>query len=78
MKELSQYVTMKDSEEELDLRGTVCDSMGSMAQAVGAVAFQPYVQPLMQASEEGLHLGHARLKETRYVFLLSRAFRLHS
>lgn len=67
MKALSEYVTLKDSDEELDLRGTVCDSMGSMAQAVGATAFQPYVQPLMQASEEALHLGHPRLRETSYI-----------
>jgi importin-4 len=67
MKALSEYVTLKDSTEELDLRGVVCDSMGSMATAVGAKAFQPYVQPLMQASEEGLHLGHPRLRETSYI-----------
>jgi hypothetical protein len=67
MKALSEYVTMKDSEEELDLRGTVCDAMGSMAKAVGPAAFQPYVQPLMQASEEALHLGHPRLRETSYI-----------
>ena len=67
MKALSEYVTIKDSQDELDLRATVCDSMGSMAQAVGPVAFQPYVQPLMQASEEALHLDHPRLKETSYI-----------
>lgn len=67
MKALSEYVTMKESTEELDLRGIVCDAMGSMAVAVGSVAFQPYVQPLMQASEEGLHLGHPRLRETSYI-----------
>lgn len=67
MKALSEYVTMKDSDEELDLRGTVCDAMGSMAKAVGAAAFQPYVQPLMQASDEALHLGHPRLRETSYI-----------
>jgi len=67
MKALSEYVTMKDSDEELDLRGTVCDAMGSMATAVGAQAFQPYVQPLMAASEEALHLGHPRLRETSYI-----------
>jgi hypothetical protein len=67
MKALSEYVTIKDSEEELNLRGTVCDAMGSMAAAVGAAAFQPYVQPLMQASEEALHLGHPRLRETSYI-----------
>lgn len=67
MKALSEYVTIKDSTEELDLRGIVCDSMGSMATAVGPAAFQPYVQPLMQASEEVLHLGHPRLRETSYI-----------
>lgn len=67
MKALSEYVTIKDSTEELDLRGTVCDAMGRIAVAVGPVAFQPYVQPLMQASEEGLHLGHPRLRETSYI-----------
>lgn len=67
MKALSSYVEMKASEEELDLRGTVCDAMGSIATAVGPAAFQPYVQPLMHASEEALHLGHPRLKETSYI-----------
>lgn len=67
MKELWGYVSLKDSDEELDLRATVCDAMGSMAGAVGASAFQSYVQPLMQASEEALHLDHPRLKETSYI-----------
>jgi len=67
MKALSEFVTMKDGDEELELRGTVCDAMGSMAQAVGAEAFEPYVAPLMQASEEALHLGHPRLRETSYI-----------
>lgn len=67
MEAMSPYVTIKDSNEELDLRGIVCDAMGSIAEAVGPVAFQKYVQPLMQASEEGLNLGHPRLKETSYI-----------
>ena len=67
MDALAEYVTMKSSDEELDLRGTVCDAMGSMATAVGPVAFQPFVQPLMEASEEALHLGHPRLRETSYI-----------
>jgi hypothetical protein len=67
MKALAEYVSMKDTTEELDLRGIVCDAMGSMAVAVGPTAFQPYVQDLMQASEEGLHLGHPRLRETSYI-----------
>jgi hypothetical protein len=67
MNALSPYVTIKDSEEELDLRGIVIDAMGAIAQSAGPAAFQPYVQPLMQASEEALHLGHPRLRETSYI-----------
>lgn len=64
---LSQYVTIKDSEDELNLRATVSDSLGSVAGAVGPEAFKPYVQPLMQASEEGLHLGNPKLRESSYI-----------
>ena len=67
MKALSEYVSIKDSLDELDLRVAVCDAMGSIATAVGRDAFQPYVQPLMSASEEGLHLDHPRLRETSYI-----------
>ena len=67
MQSLGQYVSIKDSEDELELRGMVCDSLGKVASAVGAEAFQPYVQPLMQASEEALHLDHPRLRETSYI-----------
>ena len=64
---LSPYVAIKDSDDELDLRGIVCEALGSIASAVGPIAFQPYVRPLMQASEEALHLGHPRLRETSYI-----------
>ncbi|KAI9834068.1 MAG: hypothetical protein M1819_003353 [Sarea resinae] len=67
MNALAGYVTIKDSEDELELRGTVCDAMGSMASAVGAGPFEPYVRPLMEASEEALHLGNPRLRETSYI-----------
>lgn len=68
MNALSEYVQIKDSPEELDLRAQTCDSMGNMALAVGPKAFQRYVQPLMQATDEGLHLDHPKLKETSYLF----------
>ena len=68
MNSLQEYVQMKDSSEELDLRSQTCDSMGNMALAVGGKAFQRYVQPLMQATDEGLHLDHPKLKETSYLF----------
>lgn len=68
MQGLSPYVSLKHSEEELDLRGIVTDCMGSIAEAVGLQAFLPYVEPLMHAADESLHLGHPRMKETAFMF----------
>jgi hypothetical protein len=67
MKALSQYVTVKDSQDELVLRAAVCDTMGRMASAVGPSVFQPYVEPLMHASEEALHLDNPRLRESSFI-----------
>lgn len=68
MNALSEYVRIKDSEDELELRCTTLDAMASMALAVGPKPFQRYVQPLMQASDEGLHLKHPKLKESSFLF----------
>ena len=67
MRTLGQYVRIKESQEDLELRGVTCDSIGKIAGAVGPAQFQPFVQPLMEASEEALHLDHPRLKETSYI-----------
>lgn len=68
MTALQDYVRIKSSEDELDLRCITCDAMGYMALAVGAKPFQRFVRPLMAATEEGLHLDHPKLKETSYLF----------
>lgn len=68
MNALSEYVRIKDSEEEMDMRCTTCDAIGSIAMAVGAEPFKRYVPHMMEATEEGLHLGHPRLRETSYIF----------
>lgn len=65
---LQEFATVKDSEEELDLRASVTDAMGEMASSAGPERYQPYVEPLMRATEEALHLGHSRLKESTYIF----------
>lgn len=67
MQSLGQYIDIKDNNDQLELRSMVIDSLGKIASAVGAEEFQPYVQPLMRSSEEGLHLDHQRLKETSYI-----------
>ena len=68
MNSLQEYVQIKDSSDELDVRCITCDSMGSIALAVGAKPFQRYVQPLMSATEEAMHLDHPKLKETSFLF----------
>ncbi|KAM3079655.1 hypothetical protein ACMFMG_006068 [Clarireedia jacksonii] len=67
IEKLAPYANVKDSNEELDLRATVCDAIGSMATAVGPKVFEPYVRDIMATSEEALHLDHPRLKETSYI-----------
>ncbi|OAP65280.1 hypothetical protein AYL99_01252 [Fonsecaea erecta] len=67
MNAMQEFITKKESEEELDLRASCTDAMGEMALAVGPSEFKNYVQPLMQTSEEALHLEHSRLKESTYI-----------
>lgn len=67
MQTLGKYIEIKASEEELELRSMVIDSLGKIASAVGPEAFQQFVRPLMHASEEGLHLDNQRLKETSFI-----------
>ncbi|KXT04641.1 hypothetical protein AC578_2104 [Pseudocercospora eumusae] len=67
MQTLGKYINIKDSEDELELRSMVIDSLGKIASAVGAQGFKQYVRPLMEASEEGLKLDNQRLKETSYI-----------
>jgi importin-4 len=67
MHAMQEYITKKENEEELDLRASCTDAMGEMAVAVGPAEFKNYVQPLMQTSEEALHLDHSRLKESTYI-----------
>ncbi|KAK0617607.1 armadillo-type protein [Immersiella caudata] len=73
MQALGEYLTIKGSDEELALRSGVLDSVGRIATAVGAEAFKPYVQPLMQSSEEGLNLGNPRLRESSFILWSSLA-----
>lgn len=67
MRSLGKFIEIKDNEEQLELRSMVIDSLGKIASAVGPEDFQPFVTPLMRASEEGLHLDNQRLKETSFI-----------
>ncbi|EEP76463.1 conserved hypothetical protein [Uncinocarpus reesii 1704] len=65
---MQEFVTLKNSEEELELRACVTDAMGEMSTSAGPDRYKNYVGPLMQASEEALRLNHSRLKESTYIF----------
>lgn len=67
MHSMQEFVTKKESEDEIDLRTSVTDAMGEFAVAVGPEKFKSYVAPLMRASEEALHLDHSRLKESTFM-----------
>jgi HEAT repeat protein len=64
---LGVYLEAKESTEDLELRRATTEAMGKIATAVGPIAFKDYVQPLMTASEEGLHLDNSGLKEQSYI-----------
>lgn len=63
---LSRFVRITGGSDELELRAVTCNALGRMALAVGPQTFQRYVEPLMEATKESLHLDHPRLKETSY------------
>lgn len=67
MSALAPYIALKEGDDALALRSSVCDAMGSIAHAVGAELFEPYVMDLMKASEEALSIDDARLKETSFL-----------
>lgn len=67
MQKLGRFVNIKDTPDELDLRGVAIDALGKIASAVGAEPFKPFVRPLMESSEEALHLDHPRLRECSYI-----------
>ncbi|KAK6354998.1 hypothetical protein TWF696_004125 [Orbilia brochopaga] len=65
---LGDCLSLKDGEDELNLRSVTLDCMGAIAEAVGSEAFSPYVQHMMQAAEESIKLDHTRLKEGAFSF----------
>jgi hypothetical protein len=73
MHALGAYLMIKETEDDLSLRSGVCDSVGRIATAVGAQAFQPYVVDLMRSSEEGLQLDNSRLRESSFILWSSLA-----
>ncbi|GAA5827495.1 hypothetical protein JCM11251_003835 [Rhodosporidiobolus azoricus] len=78
MQRLVQFLQLTEEGEELDLRGVAQDTVGTLAEAVGAEQFRPYYAPLMQQAIAAIGIENApNLKECSYIFwaVLSRVYK---
>ncbi|GAA5839614.1 hypothetical protein JCM9279_005998 [Rhodotorula babjevae] len=78
MQRLVQFLALTDEGEELDLRGVAQDTVGTLAEAVGAEQFRPYYAPLMQQAIAAIGIENApNLKECSYIFfaVVSRVYK---
>ncbi|OZJ01999.1 hypothetical protein BZG36_04727 [Bifiguratus adelaidae] len=73
---LQHLMTLKDTPDDLLLRGVATDTVGAVAEAVGKEAFAPFVQPTMQLALEGMQYDNSRLRECSYCLyaILARVF----
>ncbi|BGP41297.1 hypothetical protein JCM10449v2_005274 [Rhodotorula kratochvilovae] len=78
MQRLVQFLALTEEGEELDLRGVAQDTVGTLAEAVGAEQFRPYFAPLMQQAIAAIGIENApNLKECSYIFfaVVSRVYK---
>ncbi|ORE08465.1 ARM repeat-containing protein [Rhizopus microsporus var. microsporus] len=61
-----QFMSTKEPADDHLLRSVATDAAGSIAEAVGADAFRPYTQDIMNLAIEQLHLESARLRECSF------------
>ncbi|KAI8973597.1 armadillo-type protein [Mycotypha africana] len=73
---IAQLMSVKESTDDQLLRGVATDTAGSIAEAVGAEVFRPYVENLMTFAVEQLKLDSPRLRECSFAFFsnLARVF----
>lgn len=78
MERLVPCLQLIEEGEELDLRGVAQDTVGTLAEAVGAETFRPYYAPLMQQAIAAVGVPNApNLKECSYIFfaVVSRVYK---
>ncbi|EEB08505.1 karyopherin Kap123 [Schizosaccharomyces japonicus yFS275] len=77
MNSLSNCLKSNTDEETYEFRGTVMDTLGAIASAVGKEVFLPYTEQLVQFAYEGIQLDHSRLRECSYCFysVLARVYK---
>lgn len=68
IKRLVPFITLAGDEDEMDLRGVATDTIGTIAEAVGAELFRPFFQEMMKAAFEALTMDNTRLRESSFIF----------
>ena len=68
IKRLVPFLSINGTTEENDLRGVATDTIGTIADAVGADLFRPYFHSMMKAAFEALTMDNNRLKESSFIF----------
>ena len=68
IKRLVPFLALQGIDEQSDLRGVATDTIGTIADAVGADIFRPYFHDLMKAAFEALTMDNNRLRESSFIF----------
>ncbi|KAG4300916.1 hypothetical protein PCK1_002993 [Pneumocystis canis] len=68
---------LKNSKDELEFRGMVTDTLGTIAETVGKERFTPYIEYVVQSAYEGMQIDHPRLHECLFCFfaILARVYK---
>ncbi len=68
IKRLVPFLSLTGTDEQSDLRGVATDTIGTIADAVGADIFRPYFHDLMKAAFEAITMDNTRLRESSFIF----------
>jgi hypothetical protein len=68
IRRLVPFVGLQGTDEQSDLRGVATDTIGTLADAVGADVFRPYFHDMMKAAFEALTMDNTRLRESSFIF----------
>ena len=68
IKRLVPFLTLSGQDDQSDLRGVATDTIGTIADAVGAEIFRPFFQDMMKAAFEALTMDNNRLRESSFIF----------
>ncbi|KAG1249669.1 hypothetical protein G6F68_013205 [Rhizopus microsporus] len=70
-----QYITIQEADDDYLLCSVGMNAIGSIAEAVGADAFRPYTQEVMNLAIKQIYLGSSRLRECSFA-LFSKLVRI--